>query len=81
MFVGTFEGTVCACMFVLVHLHRSGFKCGRTDIINKAYFVESVIVLSVVIDRLANKDALLARVVVLPLVVDFYVLLHHAVLA
>ena len=47
----------------------------------KAYFVESVIVLSVVIDRLANKDTLFARVVVLPLVVDFYVFLHHAVLA
>ena len=51
------------------------------DIINETYFVEGVIVLSVVIDRLANKDALLARVVVFPLVVDLNVLLHHAVLA
>ena len=47
----------------------------------KTYFVESVIVLSVIVDRLPNKDALLARVVVFPLVVDFNVLFHHTVLA
>ena len=43
--------------------------------------MESVIVLSVIVDRLTNKDALLARVVVFPLVVDFNVLFHHTVLA
>ena len=83
MFIGTFEGAVSASMFVLVHLHKKGFKrrIGRIDIINEAYFVESVIVLGVVVHRLPNKDALLARVVVFPLVVDFNVLLHHTVLA
>ena len=43
--------------------------------------MESVIVLSIVIDRLANKDALLAWVVVFPLMVNLNVLLHHTVLA
>ena len=52
MFIGTFEGAVSASMFVLVHLHKKGFKrrIGRKEIINEAYFVESVIVLSVVVD-------------------------------
>ena len=46
-----------------------------------AYFVESMIVLGVVVNWLSNKDTLLARIVVFPLMVDFNVLLHHAVLA
>ena len=45
----------------------------------KTYFVESVIVLSVIVDRLPNKDALLAGVVGRLLVVDLNVLLDVGV--
>ena len=54
MFVGTFEGAVGACMFVLVHLNKNGYFKGisRANNINVAllYFVKGVVVFSVVID-------------------------------
>ena len=81
MFIGTFEGAVSTRMFVLVHLHKRVLEGLTEQTINEAYFVESMIVLSVVVDRLPNEDALLTRVVVFPLVVNFNVLLHHTVLA
>ena len=77
------EQSVHACLYSSIWIRMGILKVLVEQIIYVAllYFVKGVVVFSVVIDWLPNKDAFLAGVVVFPFMMDFYVLLHHTVLA